>query len=373
MDRYAWMYGNGCQSTAHFNWYERMKYFDRLLTEASLTPAEFQQLARLTLEDQQRARAFGLTAENVESVLQARSQLLRQVYPALHAFCQTQLGSEPQDTIWHFWLPLAVWLAEQRRTQRSPFIFGILGGQGTGKTTLGNVLTLMLKTLGYQTLSLSLDDLYKTHHDRQQLYQNDPRLIWRGPPGTHEVDLGLAVLDQLRQPSGQAIAIPRFDKSLHNGSGDRIAPELVSNIDIVLFEGWFVGARPIDPMRFETAPAPIVTAGDRTFARDMNTNLHTYLPLWERLDRLMVLYPVDYRYSKQWRRQAEQTMRAEGKPGMSDAAIEAFVEYFWKALHPELFIQPLVTQPNGADLVVEIAANHRVGAVYRAVNERSPR
>jgi len=36
---------------------------------------------------------------------------------------------------------------------------GILGGQGTGKTTLAAMLSLILGQLGYHTLSLSLDDL----------------------------------------------------------------------------------------------------------------------------------------------------------------------------------------------------------------------
>ncbi|UBF24135.1 hypothetical protein K9N68_20710 [Kovacikia minuta CCNUW1] len=173
--------------------------------------------------------------------------------------------------------------------------------------------------------------------------------------------------DQLRHPNPERpISIPRFDKSLHQGAGDRVTPDLVTNIDIVLFEGWFVGVRPVDPACFDQAPAPITTAAARAFARDMNAQLHTYLPLWERLDSLMVLYPTDYRFSKQWRKQAEQDMQARGKAGMSDRAIDAFVDYFWKALHPELFITPLVKRSDGADLVIEIDANHIPGNIYRA-------
>ncbi len=79
-----------------------------------------------------------------------------------------------------------------------------------------------------------------------------------------------------------------------------------------------------------------------------------------------MLYPVDYRYSKQWRKQAEQEMRNRGNAGMPDREIEAFVDYFWKVLHPELFIQPLVTQAGASDLVIEIDINHLPRAVYRS-------
>lgn len=335
-----------------------------LLQNQPIPETIWQQLEAQVLSDHDRARAFGMNAENVSQQVRQRAELFQAVYPAFCEFSQ-RLGGQPDDyweTLWNLWLPLGLNLATQQQRIQRPLVQGVLGGQGTGKTTLGAVLTLVLHQLGYQTLSLSLDDLYKTYTDRQQLQIRDPRLIWRGPPGTHDVELGTQVLDQLRQPlPGQPILIPRFDKSLHHGAGDRIAPEAVSDIDVILFEGWFVGVQPIDPALFATAPPPILTEDDRVFARDMNAQLHHYLPLWERLDRLMMLVPVDYRLSKQWRLQAEQQMIASGKSGMSEAEIDAFVDYFWRALHPELFIPPLLQQ---ADLVIEIQPDHSPSAVY---------
>jgi D-glycerate 3-kinase len=258
-------------------------------------------------------------------------------------------------------------LASSRQQLGRPIIQGILGGQGTGKTTLSAVLRLILTHLGYRTLSLSLDDLYKTYAERQQLQKQDPRLIWRGPPGTHDVELGKELLDQLRQPNQQhPILVPRFDKSAWGGAGDRTTPETVESIDIVLFEGWFVGVRPIDPAVFDApTPAPIETLADRSFARDMNERLKDYLPLWERLDQLMLLYPTDYRLSQQWRRQAEQQMIATGKSGMTDEQVDEFVEYFWKSIHPELFITPLTKNLSWVDLVIEINPDHTISAIYR--------
>jgi D-glycerate 3-kinase len=319
------------------------------------------------LNDQLCADAFGTHTGNVQQQVQQRFELLKTTESDLHSLCQQLSLNLPDvlDTLWNLWLPLALQLGERRRNLQRPFIQGILGGQGSGKTTLGAILTLLLYHLGYRTLSLSLDDLYKTYMERVQLREYDPRLVWRGPPGTHDVELGIRVLQHLKQATGEPIAVPRFDKSLHNGAGDRATPEVVSKIDIVLFEGWFVGVRPIAPAQFDTAPEPIVTEGDRAFARDMNLRLQDYVPLWEQLDSLIVFYPTDYRFSKQWRKQAEQQMRAKGQPGMTDTDIDAFVEYFWKALHPQLFIAPLVTPSSLTDLVIEIDAEHRPGKVYR--------
>jgi len=326
-------------------------------------------LTQLELSDHRRAQAFGITAANVPTQLQERIEILRQMYEEFCQICDRHLGDPDHflPTLWRLWLPLAQQLATQRQKCDRPLVQGILGGQGTGKTTLGMMLTLILRTMGYKALSWSLDDLYKTYADRRQLQQQIPDLIWRGPPGTHDVELGVQVLDQLRHPiTGQSIAIPRFDKSLHNGMGDRIQPELVQNIDIVLFEGWFVGVRPVDATVLAAPLAPTVTESDRTFAQACNQRLHDYLPLWERLDRLWVLYLRDYHLSKQWRKHAEAQMKAAGKPGMTNAEIDIFVEYFWRALHPALFIPPTLAH---ADLVIEINSDHSPGSIYKGVGK----
>ena len=341
-------------------------WLGEILATGAVGETSQQQAREAALADTLRAKAFGITPENVDEVIERRSHLLKSVFPAFSQFCLTSLQVQPNEmlqVLWDLWLPLGMKLASQRQKLERPFIQGILGGQGTGKTTMSKVLSLILGQLGYQTLSLSLDDLYKTYSDRLALIKQDPRLIWRGPPGTHDVDLALNVLDQIRQ-SQNLVIVPRFDKSAFGGAGDRTTPEMVTNVDIVLFEGWFVGVEPINVDTFDTAPPPIITDEDRAFARDINRRLYDYLPLWERLDSLIVLYPSDYRCSLEWRKQAEQQMIAAGKSGMSSAEIEQFVNYFWRSLHPELFIKPLVKDATAVDMVIEIHADHSFGEVY---------
>ncbi|MEM9926633.1 MAG: glycerate kinase [Cyanobacteria bacterium P01_D01_bin.50] len=335
---------------------------ERLIQDA--TPQSI--LISEAIADKLRAKAFGITPENVEKTIHQRWDLLRSIYPAFKDLCQSTLQMEPNGmirTLWDLWLPLAIQIAWRYQENQRPFIQGILGGQGTGKTTTCKVLNLILSHLKYRTLNLSIDDLYKTYQARLILQQQDPRLIWRGPPGTHDVDLGLNLLDNICQRQ-TTITVPRFDKSLHAGNGDRTLPETAENIDIVLFEGWFVGVKPINPAVFNTPPLPIITAADKAFAKDMNDKLHDYLPLWQHLDSLIVLYPTDYRLSLEWRKQAEHQMKASGKAGMTDLQIEEFVNYFWRALHPELFIKPLIESPS-VDLVIEINPNHSFGKVYK--------
>jgi D-glycerate 3-kinase len=354
----------GTTQFSNFPYYERL---DLLLAASCangyINSAKRSELVRCELTEPLRAHAFGIDSHNMDVVIAQRTDLFNR-------FLQDDRLSEfplyddnPTlclRTLWRFWLPLAINLANLRSQADRPIIQGILGGQGTGKTTLAKALSLLLKELGSATIALSIDDLYKTHAERQQLKAEDPRFIRRGPPGTHDIDLGLDLLDRV-QVQQFPIHVPRFDKSLHAGDGDRIEPLEVNQADIVLFEGWFVGVEPVDAAMFDQAPDPIVTEADRQFARDCNIKLRDYLPLWQRCDRLAVLKPVDYRLSQQWRMQAEHDAIALGKDGMSDAEIAAFVEYFWKALHPNLFIAPLVERSH---LVVCIESDHSVGHIY---------
>lgn len=319
------------------------------------------------------AHAFGLSENNGLAQIALRSQLFQALAPDIIERVK-YLGYHDEQailvTLWRFWLPFCLQMAEIRKNLDRPLIQGILGGQGTGKTTLTQVCAFILEFLGYSSFGLSLDDLYKTYADRQEMLKTYPRLRWRGPPGTHDIGLGISVLEQVHGQANQGdrpkpILFPQFDKSLQQGAGDRTAPKSVESVDIVFFEGWFVGVRPVNPAIFNQRLEPIVTEADQQFARDSNQRLREYLPLWALLDRLLILYPIDYRFSKQWRMDAERQMKAQGKAGMSDGEIDLFVEYFWKALHPEVFIAPLTQIPQFADGVVEIKADHSVGKIYR--------
>ena len=340
---------------------------------------------RLLNKDLHRLNAGGIA--EIDTVISQRSQILKlahreiaQVLESQNIQLETSLNLSV--ILWYYWIPLAQHLADQQQNIGRTLIQGLLGGQGTGKTTLGLVLKILLRHLSKTFLSISLDDLYKTYADRQKLRDRRPNLIWRGPPHTHDVNLGIQVLQQLRDrhpEHPQPINIPRFDKSLHHGAGDRLEPEISYGADIVLFEGWFVGLRPLPISAFRNFVPPILSESDREFALESNADLYDYLPLWDCLDSLIVFVPEDYQYSLQWRLEAEHKLIAAGKTGMSDREITQFVEYFWKALHPELFMPPLLGKyidkyskdrllgdlinPNLSDrppidLVIEISRSH---------------
>ncbi|PZU95301.1 MAG: glycerate kinase [Pseudanabaena sp.] len=343
-----------------------IRIFELIIKNQLLPSEDYELLIYKTRENNYFLELSGYDRQTIPwelmvEIVDQRSQLLRSAFPEVSQMLVShniQIGAESDvfHVLWHYWIPLAQRLANRHQQIGRTFIQGLLGGQGLGKTTLGLVLEILLKNLGKTFLSFSLDDLYKAYSDRQKLKEVIPEMIWRGPPSTHDVHLGLQVLQQLRdRPSNKSypISIPRFDKSLHSGEGDRTNPDINYQADIVLFEGWFVGLKPLPESAFNTFIPPILSERDRQFAIACNAHLSDYQTLWEYLDSLIVLIPEDFSYSQQWRLEAEHKLINSGKSGMNDQEVTKFVEYFWKALHPKLFFAPMLEDPQ-VDLIIRV-------------------
>ena len=137
-------------------------------------------------------------------------------------------------------------IATTREAKGRPVIAGLCGPQGSGKSTTAGRLVQRLEASGYRVASLSLDDFYLTHAERGQLARDvHPLLATRGVPGTHDTGLLTDALNALLNANDDAaIALPGFDKA----SNDRLPQEEWrvhrGPADIVLLEGWCVGARP---------------------------------------------------------------------------------------------------------------------------------
>lgn len=143
-----------------------------------------------------------------------------------------------------------------------PLFVAVQGPQGSGKTYLSAQLRNYLTSHPHNLRAalLSIDDLYLPHSKLVELAQSQPpNPLWqgRGPPGTHDVELGVGVLSSLKD-GVQDVEIPRFDKSLHDGQGDRLPMDGSGVVikqpppmDVVILEGWCVGFHPITQSELE--------------------------------------------------------------------------------------------------------------------------
>ncbi len=264
-----------------------------------------------------------------------------------------------------YYLPYVQKLTDLRSKKNSAqgILIGVSAIQGTGKTTQGEVLEILLNHLGFSTISLSIDDYYLNHEQLNELREFDPRYIRRGV--THDIYLAIENLKKLiNMKSGVLTKIPIYDKGAQKGDGDRVGWKTVSEKpDFIFFDGWMLGARRVeDESIFDSGLPALDTPEHIQFAKDINKKLDEYLPLWNLLDFLTVLYVPNYQISLKWRDQAEEALRIKGG-GMTPQQIEEFVYYFWRSVHPAIYIKKLAHDENHTNQVVIVNDDHTIKEV----------
>jgi D-glycerate 3-kinase len=212
-----------------------------------------------------------------------------------------------------------------------PFILGLNGVQGVGKTTLVRSLAFALQDQhGLPTLALSIDDFYLTRADQLALaaaHPDNPLIQHRGEPGTHDLTLLDNFLTSLlagKHPT----PIPRYDKSAHAGQGDRFPPSAWASTDpaspprVVILEGWCVGFRALPDRELEarwnrsrTLPSDDrsnnhISRHELAHVRFINDQLSRYeMVLNARLDAFIHLDAQDIHWAYAWRAEQEEELR----------------------------------------------------------------
>lgn len=236
-----------------------------------------------------------------------------------------------------------------------PLILGICGSQGSGKSTLARGL---VDRLGVRAATLSLDDLYLGKAAGAALARDiHPLLATRGVPLTHDVALGRAILDAVR--AGQPVQLPRFDKASDEPLAQAQWEAIDAPLDLLIFEGWCVGARAQPPADL-TAPVNDLERAedpDCLWRRAVNAALAgPYQTLFARIDRLVLLAAPDFGVVRGWRAQQEAELRAslaarrrDPALAMSDMQIARFIQHYER-----LTRAILQEMPGRADLTLRL-------------------
>ena len=284
-----------------------------------------------------------------------------------------RLPADYGEDVGNIVVPLAKSLRDCHLRKGHPLVVGISGAQGSGKTTLALIVAELLeREMGLAAACLSLDGLYLRKSERRELSRTvHPLLETRGVPGTHDVARAEELLDELtRTERERTVALPVFDKALDDRASASQWPVVHAPVDVVLFEGWCVGARP-QPQESLAEPANALEAeGDRSggWRRYVNERLKTdYAGLFRRLDLLVMLRVPSFEKVLEWRSLQEHKLRerlagrprpGDRPPGMTEAELEHFVRHYER-----LTRHMLKTMPDYADAVIDIDENHRMTAI----------
>ena len=143
-----------------------------------------------------------------------------------------------------FLIPICFWISK-KASKKKPLIIGLAGGQGIGKTTITSIITIILKKyFKLNAFKISIDDFYKTRKQRILLSKNKhPLLMTRGVPGTHDTNIMLNFFRKIKVKKFKSLKLPKFNKAVDERCKQNLWYKIKSKPDVVIFEGWCVGAK----------------------------------------------------------------------------------------------------------------------------------
>lgn len=238
-----------------------------------------------------------------------------------------------------------------------PFIIGLNGVQGAGKTTLVKQMAFELREKhNLETLVVSIDDFYLTHQDQTDLrglHPGNALVQHRGEPGTHDTELLKRFFHSMM--NFKPTKVPQYDKSAFQGQGDRVPEsewavvnqEGTPRVEVIIFEGWCVGFRPRDPADIKQMHDDSVFHADvsRLFQHSLenllfvNDQLAHYNWVTDRLSLFIHIDAQELKYVYKWRQEQEEALRREKGAGMTEYQVKDFVDGYIPGY--ELYLDPL--------------------------------
>jgi D-glycerate 3-kinase len=268
-----------------------------------------------------------------------------------------------EDTAQNWYTPLAEQIKMHHISAGKPIIVAINGCQGSGKSTLTDYLKDYLENIhGLKIANLSLDDFYFSQIERESLAEKiHPLFKTRGVPGTHDIKLAMQIIKQLVADSG-TIKLPRFDKSTDNPFSNDCWPEISTPVDIVIFEGWCVGAQHQITSMLQQPVNTLESEQDQSgvWRQYVNQQLkNVYEPLYSNIDFWIMLKAPSFENVYAWRLEQEQKLAKQSMENaqgiMSEQQIASFIQYYQR-----LTEHMLNTLPSKSDVVFELDSQRQI-------------
>ena len=265
-----------------------------------------------------------------------------------------------------FYIPMSFWIEKKYKKKGKTLFLGLSGGQGSGKTTITKILKIILKKFFKRKIYISsIDDFYKTLNERNRMSHEIHSLFKiRGVPGTHDTNLIKKLFNFIKKSNFRKFKLPKFDKSTDDRLKKKNWPVIKEKPEIVILEGWCVGAKPQNKSLIKK-PKNILEKHedeDLIWRNYVNEKLKKeYKKIFDTIDHFIFIKIPNFSMVFKWRWLQEKKLRKKillNKKIMSYNEIKRFIMFYER-----ITLQMIKDLSKTASVVMLLKKNHGVKKV----------
>ena len=269
-----------------------------------------------------------------------------------------------------FLIPISFWIAKKVDKKRS-YIVGLSGGQGSGKTTISSIISIILrKYFKLNVFVISIDDFYKTRKERFLLSKKiHPSLMTRGVPGTHDINMMLNFFKQAKSRKFKRLRLPTFNKAIDDRFGKKYWYDLRDKPDVIILEGWCVGARSEKNMTLKKSLNYLEKTNDQKliWRKYVNQQLKSkYKKLYSQLNCLIYLKAKNFSLLQKWRLKQEHKLWLKNKNNSKNKIMSKDEVIKFMQTYQRITQNMFKNMPKYASIILNLNSNHQIkSAVYK--------
>ena len=255
-------------------------------------------------------------------------------------------------------IPLSVYLNSFQK-RNIPYLIGLTGGQGSGKTTLSIFLQkILIDVFKKRAVGFSIDDIYKTKEDREKIAKKiHPLCSVRGVPGTHDIGLGNETINSLFEAKPNTYTyIPSFSKILDMHHPKKDWRKYKGRPNFIFFDAWCGGAKPIPNSKWRPPLNKLEKEKDpeQVWAKWSNNELAgDYQKLFNRFDKLIFIQVEKMKnvYENRWLQEKNMSKGIKDKKLLKNIMNKNQIKKF--VMHYERLTRHILDEmPNQADIII---------------------
>jgi len=269
-----------------------------------------------------------------------------------------------------FLIPVCFWIAKKANNKK-PYIVGLAGGQGTGKTTIASIIKIILeKYFKLKVFKISIDDFYKTRKERLNLSKRiHPMLMIRGVPGTHDAQMMLNFFKKVKSNNFKKIDLPNFNKAIDDRFPKKNWYKIKEQPDVIIFEGWCVGAKAEINKNLKKSINSLEKVNDKKliWRKYVNQQLRTkYNDLYSQLNCMVYLKAKNFSMLQKWRLKQEHKLRLKTKKSSSLKIMDKGEVINFMQTYQRITENMFKKMPKYASIILNLNSNHQIkSAIYK--------